>query len=182
MPLYALAEADLDMILTWRNTPEVRRHMYSHHEITSDEHRSWFLRMQQDSSARWLLYRDHANDPVGVVYFTEFDPLQQTAYWGFYAKPGAAPGTGTRILNAALEFAFCNLALHKLNAEALVTNTVSINLHKKIGFTQEGVFREQHFDGIQRIDVVRLSLLAAEWQRRRDHMHTGIEQPDLPSF
>ncbi len=54
MPLYLLTEADLDLILPWRNAPAVRRNMYSHHEIAPDEHQAWFERMQQDPGARWV--------------------------------------------------------------------------------------------------------------------------------
>ncbi|HSO81619.1 UDP-4-amino-4,6-dideoxy-N-acetyl-beta-L-altrosamine N-acetyltransferase [Thiocapsa sp.] len=156
MPMHPLTEADLDLILPWRNAPAVRRNMYTHHEISPAEHRAWFQRIQQDYGARWYLYCDAADNPQGVVYFTTINTEQGTAFWGFYARPDAPPGTGTRILYEALELAFGELSLHKLNGEVLATNVISINLHKNVGFTQEGLFRDQHFDGTRHIDVVRL--------------------------
>ena len=48
MPLTPLSEAELDMILPWRNAPAVRRAMLSHHEITPEEHRAWFQRLSGD--------------------------------------------------------------------------------------------------------------------------------------
>jgi RimJ/RimL family protein N-acetyltransferase len=70
------------------------------------------------------------------------------------------------------------LSLHKLNGEALVSNSASVNLHKKFGFTREGVFRDQHFDGTHYVDVIRFGLLSAEWEPQRDRLRARIAQLD----
>jgi UDP-4-amino-4,6-dideoxy-N-acetyl-beta-L-altrosamine N-acetyltransferase len=176
--LHPLTETDLEHILPWRNASAVRQAMYSHHEISLDEHRAWFQRLRQDASKRWYLYRDSAGNPQGVVYFTAIDPAQGTAFWGFYARPEATPGTGTRILFDALELAFGELGLHKVNGEALASNRPSISLHLKCGFTQEGVFRQQHRNGEQRIDIIRLGLLASEWPQHRERLSKRVAQLD----
>lgn len=178
MPLHALMEADLELILPWRNAPTVRQAMYSHHEISLDEHRAWFRRLHHDPTRRWYLYRDTVDAPQGVVYFTDLHPEHDCAFWGFYARPEAPAGTGLCILYCALEHAFGVLALHKLNGEVLANNNRSINLHKKVGFTEEGRFRQQHFDGETRIDVIRLGLLASEWPAHRERLTARIFQPD----
>jgi UDP-4-amino-4,6-dideoxy-N-acetyl-beta-L-altrosamine N-acetyltransferase len=178
MPLSRLTEPDLELILPWRNAPAVRRAMYTHHEISADEHHAWFKRIREDPSARWYLYQDAAGEPQGVVYFTAFDPAQKTAFWGFYAKPEALRGTGMRILHEALELGFGGLSLRKINGEVLAINTPSINLHKKVGFTQEGVFRAQHFDGTAPIDVIRLGMLASEWAEHRERLRARVAQLD----
>lgn len=178
MPLTRIEDSDRDLILPWRNAPAVRQAVYSHHEIGPDEHRAWFQRMRQDPSARWYLYRDSAGTPQGVVYFTGIDLAQRTAFWGFYAAPDAPPGAGTRMEYDALELAFGELGLHKLNCEVLATNTAVVNLHKKVGFTQEGIFRDQHFDGSRHIDVVRFGLLVGEWEQQRDRLRARVEQLD----
>jgi UDP-4-amino-4,6-dideoxy-N-acetyl-beta-L-altrosamine N-acetyltransferase len=167
MALIALTEADLELILPWRNAPAVRRAMYSHHEISLDEHRAWFQGVQQDPSRRWYLYHDAAGTPQGVVYFTDLDQAQGTAFWGFYARSEAPSGTGRQMEFEALELAFGELGLHKLNCEVLARNAPVVNMHKKVGFTEEGRFREQHLDGTDRIDVIRLSMLAKEWDEYR---------------
>ena len=165
-----------DLILPWRNAPEVRRQMYTRHPISPEEHRAWFERMQADPTRRWYLYRDAGGEPAGVVYFTDIEPEGGTAFWGFYARPEAPAGTGKRILYAALELAFNELGLHKLNGEVLATNTVSVHLHEQCGFTREGVFREQHFDGEQHVDIIRLGLLAREWPEHRERLGERIAQ------
>ena len=45
MSLKPLTESERDLILPWRNAPEVRRNMYHGHPISPEEHRAWFERM-----------------------------------------------------------------------------------------------------------------------------------------
>ncbi len=85
--------------------------------------------------------------PKAVVYFTNLDPAQASAFWGFYARPDAPAGTGLHILFEALDLAFSELALHKLNGEVLADNSRSVHLHKKVGFTEEGRFRQRNYSG-----------------------------------
>ena len=176
MALHPLTEANLELILPWRNALAVRRAMYTHHEISLDEHRAWFQRLQRDPSRRWYLFQDETGTAQGVVYFTDIDTEQGTAFWGFYARPEAASGTGLRMELAALDLAFSELGLHKINCEVLANNAPVVNMHKKVGFTEEGRFREQHHDGGSRIDIVRLGLLASEWPMHRERLQARVAQ------
>ena len=141
--------------------------MYSKHEIGEAEHRAWFAQMQHDQKSRWYIHEDDQGTPDGVVYFTQYLPENRSSFWGFYAAPDAPPGTGTKLGIDALDEAFHGLRLHKLNAEALASNQRSLRFHEKLGFQQEGLFREFHFDGERYVDVVRLGLLASEWPEKR---------------
>ena len=152
--------------------------MFSQHEISLEEHRAWFQRMQADSSMRWFLYQDAAQDPLGVVYFTGLNQTPKNAFWGFYAKPEATPGTGMRLSLDALHEAFYKLSLHKLNAEVLTSNQRSLDMHKKVGFQEEGRFREQFFNGNAHIDFIRLGMLASEWPTCREALQARIAKLD----
>ncbi|MBV2181850.1 MAG: UDP-4-amino-4,6-dideoxy-N-acetyl-beta-L-altrosamine N-acetyltransferase [Castellaniella sp.] len=163
MSLRPLAEADLTMILPWRNTPIVRRAMYTHHEISLEEHYSWFGKLKSDPSAYWFLYGDINGQPRGVIYLTQVDRRQGTAFWGFYASPDAPLGTGMHMSIEAVDLAFYDMGLRKLNAEILANNHRSLRMHRNVGFVEEGLFREQHFDGESYVDVYRLGMLASEW-------------------
>lgn len=170
MTLEPLSIQDRDLILEWRNAPQVRQHMYTTHEITLEEHRKWYERVQEDPEKAVYLYRDRTGSPNGVVSFTDLNTAQGSVFWGFYTKPGAEAGTGTRILYKALETAFNVWALHKVCGEALATNEASSRLHLKCGFTQEGTFREQFFDGSAYIDIIRFGILANEWPMNRTRL------------
>ena len=175
MALRPLTEADLGMILEWRNAPEVRRHMYSKHEITMEEHREWFRRMQGDRESRWFVYANEGR-AEGVVYFTQYRPDSGTSFWGFYTAPGTPAGTGTRLGLDALSEAFGPLRLHKLNSEVLATNERSIRFHEKLGFQLEGRFRDFHHDGERYVDVVRVGILSSEWEERRKSIERTVAE------
>jgi UDP-4-amino-4,6-dideoxy-N-acetyl-beta-L-altrosamine N-acetyltransferase len=176
MPLIPLTAEHLDLILQWRNAPPVRRAMYNHHEISLEEHLAWYERLKGDDTRQWHLFQDETGEPQGVVYFKDINRKQQTAFWGFYARPDARTGKGLSILVNALDYAFMGLDLHKLNAEVLKDNPRSLNLHKKVGFIEEGRFREQHLVGNDRIDIIRLGLLVSEWPAHRGKLVRRISQ------
>jgi UDP-4-amino-4,6-dideoxy-N-acetyl-beta-L-altrosamine N-acetyltransferase len=153
---------DLEQVLAWRNHNEVRRYMYTQHEISLAEHSAWFERVSKDLS-RHLLVFEIDGTPFGFINFDQVAP-GGIAEWGFYAAPDAPKGTGCQLGEAALGHAFTQLGLHKICGQALAYNERSIKFHLSLGFKQEGILREQHFDGQKYHDVVCFGLLAAEWQ------------------
>jgi len=157
-----LVEDDLAMVLAWRNHPEVRRFMFTQHEISLQEHRNWFLRVKQDNS-RLLLIAHDANEPIGFVQLNAVS-RGGIAEWGFYARPDASKGSGRKLGWAALNYAFNHLGLHKICGQAIESNQASIAFHKRMGFTQEGALRDQQrIDGVYHT-LICFGLLAREWQ------------------
>lgn len=156
-----LAAADLPMVLSWRNHPDVRRCMLTQHEISLAEHQAWFVRAQNDSS-RSLLVAQDGDVPLGFVHFARVH-IGGIAEWGFYAAPGAPKGAGTKLGATALDFGFRDLQLHKVCGQALDYNDASVRLHTRLGFVNEGVLREQHcIDGTYH-DLFCYGLLRREW-------------------
>ena len=157
-----MVHADLERVLAWRNHSEVRRHMHTQHEITLDEHQRWFERTMQDTRKHLLIF-ELGNQPLGFVNFSEL-ASGGIAEWGFYAAPDAPQGSGRRLGHTALDHAFTQLKLHKICGQALAYNERSIRLHQSLGFQQEGVLRDQHFDGERYHHVICFGLLSHEWQ------------------
>lgn len=153
---------DLPMVLAWRNHPDVRRFMFTQHEISMDEHRNWFAKVSQDATRR-LLIVEEAHNPIGYVQFSNV-VAGGVADWGFYARPDAPKGSGRKLGATALAYAFGPLNLHKVCGQAIDSNQASITFHKRLGFSQEGVLRDQ-----QRIDgkyhnLICFGLLTHEWR------------------
>lgn len=152
---------DLERILAWRNHPEIRRCMYSQHEISFDEHSEWFLQASQDKSRHLLIY-EMGTIPLGFINIHQI-ATGGIAAWGFYTAPDAPKGTGKALGKAALRFAFGEAMLFKLCGQVLIRNEKSIRFHQKLGFKQEGVLRRQHFDGQVHHDIVCFGMLSNEW-------------------
>lgn len=157
-----MVHADLERVLAWRNHPDVRRYMYTQHEITLDEHQSWFERTLPNPKRQLLIFEVH-QQPLGYVNFHETEN-GGIADWGFYLAPEAPKGSGRQLGRAALNHAFTQLNLHKICGQALAYNDRSIQLHQSLGFEQEGTLRDQHFDGECYHHVICFGLLAHEWR------------------
>lgn len=154
--------ADLELVLTWRNHPDIRRYMYTQHEITLAEHQRWFERTLPDPKKHLLVFETN-HQPLGFVNFNETG-IGGIADWGFYAAPDAPKGSGRQLGRAALNHAFTQLKLHKICGQALAYNERSIQFHQTLGFQQEGILRDQHFDGERHHHVICFGLLGHEWQ------------------
>lgn len=168
--LRPVLEADLDRLLEWRNSEQVRNFMYSSHLIGRDEHLRWFALIEGDASRHPLIFMQE-NNPAG---FVNIGPVKSggIADWGFYAAPGAVKGTGRRMGLCALEYAFRSLKLHKLCGEALAHNDASRRFHLHLGFRQEGELVDQYFDGSRYHEVIRFGLISKEWARLKQATDT----------
>lgn len=164
-----IKESELPVILNWRNAPSVRKNMYTRHEISLKEHLAWWEKVGNRSDQKYFLY-EYKNISLGVVAFTQISEKDKNASWAFYASPEAPRGTGSRMEYLALEYAFKSLMLHKLHCEVLDFNQPVVNLHKKFGFTVEGVLRDQHYHEDNYCDVIRLGILGSEWQKEREEI------------
>jgi UDP-4-amino-4,6-dideoxy-N-acetyl-beta-L-altrosamine N-acetyltransferase len=136
--------------------------MYTQHEITPDEHQRWFERALPDPKKHLLVFEMN-HQPIGFVNFNETEN-GGIAHWGFYAAPDAPKGSARQLGHAALNHAFTQLKLHKVCGQALAYNERSIRFHQSQGFEQEGILRDQHFDGKRYHNVTCFGLLCHEWQ------------------
>lgn len=159
-----MREDDLESVLRWRNHPDIRGRMYNSHEISSAEHREWYVRAMRDR-CRHLLIVEQSGMPLGFVQFTESES-DGVADWGFYAVPDAPAGSGTKLGTAALDHAFRQLKFRKIRGEAIVSNEPSKALHRKLGFAEEGITQKQSSDGAASHDVLCFGLEATDWLER----------------
>lgn len=167
--LRTISRDELELMLSWRNAPSVRANMYTSHEISMTEHLKWWDRISTRTDQQYFMYA-HQSTPLGIVAFNAIDLDHQNSSWAFYAAPTAPKGTGSRMEFLALDHAFSNLKLHKLNCEVLAFNTPVIRLHEKFGFKVEGIFRDQHKKDHEYVDIYRLGILSAEWAEKRSDM------------
>jgi UDP-4-amino-4,6-dideoxy-N-acetyl-beta-L-altrosamine N-acetyltransferase len=173
--LRSIRDDELELMLSWRNAPSVRGNMYTRHEISMDEHRAWWERTRQREDQCYFMY-ENAGMPLGIVGINSIDTVNQHAFWAFYASPDSPRGTGTFMEFLTLDYVFDMLKLHKLSCEVLSSNATVIKLHKKFGFTVEGIFREHHKLDTQFIDIYRLGILASEWKEKRLEIQAKIDK------
>src|SRR5690348_11221675 len=96
----------------------------------------------------------------GFVHLKELERTG-TAEWGFYLMPGAPTGTGRKLGQATLAYAFDTLGLEELYGRALSSNKRSIAFHRALGFTEDG---SKNFTEDEAVFGFRL--LASDWRRK----------------
>ncbi len=140
--------------------------MLNQNEISADEHHNWFVRVKEDSNRQLLI----AEDESGLLGFAQFTGVARggIAGWGFYARPDAPKGSGTKLCSLALDHAFESLELHKVYGQAIEKNAPSVAIHRKLGFTEEGVLRDhRHVNGAY-VSLVCFGVLNHEWATKRN--------------
>ena len=114
--------------------------------------------------------------PVGIFQVRALEGGFRVSEWGFALAPEHW-GTGLFVESArlALEFAFAELGVHRLEARAAIRNGRGNAALRKMGAVQEGVLRQSFFRNGQYMDQALWTILADDWLGRR-------REPTLPLF
>jgi len=166
---------DRDRIREWRNLPNVADYMYTDHVITPEEHAAWFVRVLSDAKYKyWMIVCD--GEDVGVANLYAIDQTHRRCYWAIYvASPSVrGKGVGNVVENAVLNYVFGDLKLEKLCCEALAFNTVALEMYRKFGFSQEGLFRKHILKRGEWHDVVCMAILKEEWETQRSQQELKL--------
>lgn len=161
---------DVNLMLSWRNQEINRQVSKNRHEITPAEHARWWSGVRTDPGRRVLIYlRD--GRPCGVVTFFDLRRADlRTASWGFYldadglAERGETLPAWLGIMREAVDHAFDDLRLDRLDGEVLAHNTVVRQMNRRFRFV-EGTPRQEISDG-REITVIPISLARADRRRR----------------
>ena len=172
-PLSELNSDEQLRILSLRNQKEIRRNMYTSHEISADEHSKWIERMKHDAVNRFFaVVLD--GQIVGAISLNAISADHRRADWAYYidgAQQGR--GIGSALELKFLEYVFNETNIRKLNAEVFEFNEKVIALHKKFGFRQEGIRREHIRRDDEALDVCLIGITKAEWQAKRAELVEG---------
>ncbi len=159
--LREVALQDLDKILRWRNSPDVRQVMFTDHIITKDEHLSWWERVKKDNSRENLVYVWKGED-VGVVNFYDIDNSTGEYYWGFYLSDALnSQLTRMQIWQAlekeAIEYAFNDLNCKRLFCETFRFNQPVNEMHKRFGFKVVAIEKKSKGDKLEEVIIADLT-------------------------
>ena len=146
-----------------RNQENVRKYMYTGHEITIEEHLTWLEKVSNDpKQIVFLVLVDHI--VRGVVSLSDVDKLHLKSDWAFYLDENLRGGLGAALEYRFIDFVFKELGLEKLNCEVVSSNNSVVKLHKKFGFKEEGLRQKNIVKDGKRIGVIFLGITKYEWE------------------
>jgi ribosomal-protein-alanine N-acetyltransferase len=109
-----------------------------------------------------------ADSLIGTVSLFAFHEPSRRAELGYGLAPASwGHGYMTEALSALLEYAFGPLGLNRIEADIDPGNEASARALARLGFVQEGYFRERWIVGGQVSHSAMYGLLRADWDGRR---------------
>jgi diamine N-acetyltransferase len=173
--LRALEVADLPHFVTWLNDPDVRQGLLMHNPVAQAEEENWYQRMLQrpvDQHAMGIEVRQQGEadvetswNLVGSLAFDHIDWRVAAAEFGILIgdKSYWDHGHGTEAVRLLVKHGFETLNLNRIYLHVFENNPRAIRAYEKAGFTLEGRERQAEFKNGNYIDVLRMSMLKAEF-------------------
>lgn len=156
----------------WYSDPEVARlARYQETPMRADEIERFFqVRALGEESLTMAIHERSTDRLVGTCSFSQVDgdngsvmyhiTIGEKEVWG--------RGYGTEATRLMLDHAFGNLGLHRVALTVFEFNERAIRAYLRCGFVVEGRARESIWRDGRWWDEVGMSILATEWQDRRD--------------
>jgi ribosomal-protein-alanine N-acetyltransferase len=167
--LRALGEADLPALFEIFGDPEVMRYGSRGPFVSADDAREYLRDIREGFAARrlfqWGITVASSDSVVGTCTIFGLDREHRRCELGFFlARRFWGQGIAFRALGALLRFAFDELALHRIEADADPRNERSLRLLERLGFRREGLLRERYLVGGELQDAVVFGLLRRDSQ------------------
>lgn len=171
--LRALTLADTDALFRILSSPDVNRYM-GHPPMQTQAEAAARIQMyhnsfQKQTGLMWGVFNRETDALMGTCVLWNFVRQHYRAEIGYLLHPDWwRQGIMTEVATAAIDFIFAEIQLHSLEAHIDPENAASRRLLEKLGFVQEGYFRENYYDTAKSefVDTAVFSLLKPHWTQR----------------
>jgi len=131
-----LTSNEKEMVLAWRNHPNIKRWMYTQEDISLENHLNFIKSLENNNEKLYFLVKKE-DEYIGVIDFTDLH--NSHIYFGLYANPMTKVlGVGRILEQISIDYAFDVLKVNGLQLEVFADNIQVRNLHKKFNFKETG--------------------------------------------
>lgn len=125
---------DLELVRTWRNSPEVNQFMFFRDHITAEMQANWFKKI--DNKENYYFIIESNGLKVGLTNLKDINYITKRAESGiFIGEPQFREGLiGVQATIAMLDYAFTDLGIKTIFSHILSDNKVAIGFNKGLGF------------------------------------------------
>ena len=116
-----------EMILKWRNHPDIRKWMYNQDEIKFEEHLNFIDSLKLRKDKLYFLVKKE-DDFIGVIDFTQL-VNKESVHMSIYSNPNIN-GNGKILLNKIIDYSFNNLKVKRVFSEVFAENDKAYNLYE----------------------------------------------------
>lgn len=153
---------DVEFLQEVVNHPRVRPTVFQKSPLNREQEREWVDSLGEAEGFHFLVCGD--GSPAGIAGLN--DPVEPwgLAEVGYMVHPDQwNQGYATDAVRELCGYAFTERRYNKVTARAYETNPASRRVLEKVGFIEEGVFRQEAFVDGGFVDIYRYGLLAEEW-------------------
>lgn len=142
-----IEESDIPAMTVWVNDPQVRKYLTTYLPTSSTSEKKWVESITDSSKNIAFAVCDKGTGKhIGNTGLHNINWRNGSAVFGFMIgnKDFWNSGYGTEILSLMLKYAFNTLGLRKIRSSVLASNIASIRVHKKCGFKEAGVLKDEY--------------------------------------
>lgn len=167
--LRALEPDDYKVTFAWRNDSEIQSMVGGpKYFVSMEKEKQWVQNAIVDNSCvRLAVCLKKSDLHIGNVYATNFDMLNRACkthvligdkdYWN--------GGYATEAYKLLQEYLFEERGMNRLSALIIDTNIASLKMHKKCGYTEEGVLRQSVYKNGKFHDQIMVAILKEDYDR-----------------
>lgn len=159
--LHPFTEEDARLWEKWDVDPEIQAHMPEpkNKPISLEEQLSYIKECEEDTEGYYWSIRTKDGVAIGTVALTDINSYHQSAELGIMIgdKNYWGKGVATAICTCLSEYAINNLKIRLITAEVEIDNIGMIKTLKKVGFTQDGHFKNARVKNDGYTDVLHFS-------------------------
>lgn len=174
-PLLEAVTASLPDLHKWLPWAHLGYNRIDANRFVRETARAWKEGRAYDYAIRSLNDPDCHVGNISVWHVSRPFRVGEMGYW--IRSDETSSGVGTEVAARLLEVAFDDLRMHRVVLRIAIGNRPSERIAEKLGFTVEGVLREEIKVGGTWLDHTVYSLLEDEFERRRDqirHAHGQV--------
>lgn len=168
LTLGALKEEDIDVLAGWYENTDFLR-FYDFHPAVPKTREQLRRIYESGGSETFVPLAVRIRETGKMIGLIEIDGISASNRFawisiGFGSDEYRGRGFGYEALSLAVEFAFDELNLERLQLNVIGYNNAAIRLYEKTGFKKEGTYREAVIRNGERHDLLLYGLLRKEWK------------------
>jgi len=163
--------SDIKLYLKWFNDLEVMKNLTLYLPMTEASEEKYLddtMKSQAPIFVIEAILASGRRKPIGNCGFHKIEEKDKVALFGIAIgeKQLWGNGYGTEATKLVVDYGFKFLNLNKIEAEVLVSNKRSIEMHKNLGFIDEGCRRQKKYIEGKYEDCLMFGLLKSEWFKK----------------
>ncbi len=166
--LKPLSETDLPRVQRWSQDPELRKMTGQVSAYNPTTVKQWYRELSADPDRLWFTIVTKDNRVIGEAGLLRMNSAWKCTDMGIIIgeKDAWRQGYGTDTGRTLLHYAFNVLQFHRVAVGVVGFNSVALRFWEKLGFKQEGVWRDGYYYNNQYSDFIMMSILEDEYRKK----------------